>query len=320
MIDTLTARFFTGGFFLSAVLFAAGCTSLHTDRILAIPDAYPEPVEMTAVPFFPQEEYQCGPAALATVLNWSGVKVTPTELAPQVYLPERQGSLQLELIGAARRHGRIPYVLQPQLESLLAEVSSGNPVLILQNLSLPWYPKWHYAVVVGFDLKADNLVLRSGGEERHEVPFKVFERTWRRSDYWAMVVLSPDRLPFTAEEIPYVEAVASLERLSRWPETSVAYATALERWPKSLAARMGQGNSRYALGDLRGAEQAFRQATQDHPKAAVAFNNLAQVLADQGRLPKARAAAQRAVELGGPQQDTFRETLKQIETEINPKE
>ena len=104
-----------GGFFLSVVLLAAGCTPLHTDRILATAAVFPEPVELTAVPFFPQEEYQCGPAALATVLNWSGVSVTPTELAPQVYLPERQGSLQLALIGAARRHGRIPSLFHPPL-------------------------------------------------------------------------------------------------------------------------------------------------------------------------------------------------------------
>ena len=308
------------GFLFISFVLVAGCTPLHTDRVLSTAEVFPQPVELMAVPFFPQEEYQCGPAALATVLSWSGVRVTPAELAPQVYLPERQGSLQLELIGAARRHGRIPYVLQPQLESLMAEVSSGNPVLILQNLSLPWYPKWHYAVVVGFDLKGDRLVLRSGTEKRHEVPFKVFERTWRRSDYWSMVVLPPDQLPFTAEEIPYVQAVAPLERLSRWPETTQAYATALTRWPKSLAARMGLGNSRYALGDLRGAEEAFRQATQDHPGAGVAFNNLAQALADLGRLPEAQAAALRAVELGGPQQAAFRETLKHIQTRISPKE
>lgn len=316
MHRTSTARLFTGGFFFLVTLLASGCAALHTDRILATAEVLPEPVELTAVPFFPQEEYQCGPAALATVLNWGGVSVSPTELAPQVYLPERRGSLQLELIGAARRHGRIPYVLQPQLESLLAEVSSGNPVLILQNLSLPWYPKWHYAVVVGFDLKRDRVILRSGPIERHETPFKVFERTWRRSDYWALVILPPDRLPFTAEEIPYVQAVAPLERLARWPDTAQAYATALTRWPKSLAARMGLGNSRYAQGDLRGAEEAFRRATQEHPDAGVAFNNLAQVLADQDRLPEAQAAAQRAVELGGPQRKTFRETLKQIEGKL----
>jgi hypothetical protein len=309
-----TARFCTGGFVILMLVLTAGCAALQTDRIRATAEVFPEPVELTSVPFFPQEEYQCGPAALATVLAWSGIRVTPSDLAPQVYIPERQGSLQLELIGAARRHGRIPYVLQPQLESLMAEVASDNPVVILQNLSLPWYPVWHYAVVVGFDLKSDRLILRSGREQRHEVPFKVFERTWRRSQYWSMVVLPPDRLPFTAEEIPYVQAVAPLERIGRWNDTALAYDMALTRWPKSLAARMGLGNSRYALGDLHGAEEAFRQATRDHPDAAVAYNNLALTLADQQRWQEARSAAQRALDIGGPHAESFRDTLQLIES------
>ena len=319
MSKTKTARMASGGFFFLIFLFVSGCTTLQTERIRATANAFPRPVELTTVPFFPQEEYQCGPAALATVLNWTGVPVTPDQLAQQVYLPGRQGSLQLEMIGAARRHGRIPYVLRPELESLLAEVASGNPVLILQNLSFWWYPKWHYAVVVGFDLPRDRIVLRSGKEQRHDIPIEIFERTWRRSHYWAMVVLSPDRLPFTAEEIPYLQAVAPLERLARWPEATTAYNIALKRWPKSLAARMGLGNSRYALGDAPGAEEEFRHATQDHPDAAVAFNNLAQVLADQNRWPEARAAAQRAVELGGPQIETYRETLRSIEAQSENK-
>jgi hypothetical protein len=296
------------------MLFASGCATLQTDRVRATANAFPQPVELTAVPFFPQEEYQCGPAALATVLNEAGITVTPEQLVQEVYLPKRKGSLQLEMIGAARRHGRVPYVLRPELESLFAEVASGNPVLILQNLSFWWYPKWHYAVVVGFDLPHDRIVLRSGKEPRHDIPIEIFERTWRRSRYWAMVVLSPDRLPFTAEEIPYVQAVVPFERLARWPEASTAYSAALKRWPKSLAAQVGLGNSRYALGDASGAEEAFRQATLEHPDAAAAFNNLAQVLADQHKWPEARTAALRAVELGGPQIETFRETLKQIET------
>lgn len=308
-----TARLCAGGLVFFVIVLTAGCATLQTDRIRATAEVFPDPVELTSVPFFPQEEYQCGPAALATVLTWSGIQVTPSDLAPQVYIPERQGSLQLELIGAARRHGRIPYVLQPQLESLLAEVATDNPVVILQNLSLPWYPIWHYAVVVGFDLKSDRLVLRSGREKRREVPFRVFERTWRRSQYWSMVVMPPDRLPFTAEEIPYLQAVAPLERIGRWNETVIAYDTALKRWPKSLAARMGLGNSRYALRDLHGAEEAFRQAIRDHPDAAVAYNNLALTLADQQRWGEARVAAQRAVDIGGPQLQAFRDTLQQIE-------
>ncbi len=306
-------RFIPGGFLIMGLLLTAGCAApLQTDRLLQTARAFPQPVELSEVPFFPQEAYQCGPAALASALNWTGVPATPEALAPQVYLPERKGSLQLELLAAARRHGRIPYVLRPQLESLFAEVASGNPVLVLQNLGLSWIPKWHYAVVVGFDLPRNQIVLRSGLKQRHVIPIHVFERTWRRGNYWATVVMPPDRLPHTAEELPYLQSVVPLERLKRWREAAAAYNAALKRWPKSLPAQLGRGNSLYALGDLHGAEQAFRQAVRDHPDSVPALNNLAQTLADQGRWRQAERVALRAVELGGPLLDASRETLDQI--------
>ena len=64
----------------------------------ATPRQLPQQLELTAVPFHPQELYQCGPAALATVLNWSGEQVRPSALVDEVYLPGRQGSLQLEML------------------------------------------------------------------------------------------------------------------------------------------------------------------------------------------------------------------------------
>ena len=302
-----------GRFFLVLLLVTlAGCATLQTDRLIESAAAFPQPVELTAVPFFPQEAYQCGPAALATVLNSSGLNVTPEALAPQVYLPERQGSLQFELLAAARRHGRVPYVLRPQLETLVTEVASGHPVLVLQNLGVAALPRWHYAVVVGFDLARAEVVLRSGREHRHITSLRTFEHTWRRGDYWAVVVLPPDELPQTAEELPYLQSVLTLEKLKRWQDASTAYNTALTRWPKSLGAHMGLGNSRYALGDLRAAEDAFRAATRAHPNAAVAFNNLAQVLADRSRWGEAEQAARRAVEIGGDNADVFRQTLAHI--------
>ena len=308
------ARLWPGVFFLVLPLvMLAGCATPQTDRLLESATAFPRPVELTAVPFFPQEAYQCGPAALATVLNGSGLNVTPEELTPQVYLPERQGSLQFELLAAARRHGRVPYVLRPQLEAITTEIASGNPVLVLQNLGISAVPFWHYAVVVGFDLARAEVVLRSGREHRHVTSLRTFEHTWRRGDYWAVVVLPPGELPQTAEELPYLQSVLALEKLKRWQDAASAYGAALTRWPRSLGAYMGLGNSRYALGDLRAAEAAFRAATRAHPNAAVAFNNLAQVLADRARWREAEQAARKAVEIGGENADVFRQTLARVE-------
>jgi hypothetical protein len=271
------------------------------------------PVELKAVPFFAQEDYQCGPAALATVLVWSGVNITPAELTPQVYVPSRKGSLQIELLGATRRQGRIPYVLQPRLAALLTELSSGHPTLVLLNLGLSWYPVWHYAVVIGYDIEHNQIIMRSGRLPRDVVRMEVFERIWARSGYWALLVLPPDALPATAEESPYLQAVTELERLQQWRPAASAYETALKQWPDSLVAALGLGNARYALSDLAGAEQAFREAVDHHPEAAPAYNNLAQVLADEGRYREAELMVRQALKLGGPLRDTYKQTLQEIQ-------
>jgi tetratricopeptide (TPR) repeat protein len=293
-------------------LFASGCGSLQSKRLVRTPGDLAQRVELKEVPFFPQEAYQCGPAALATVLNAAGASVSPKGLAPQVYLPERQGSLQLELVGATRQHGFIPYVLEPRLADVLKEVEAGNPVLILQNLGVSWYPKWHYAVVVGYDLPQKEIILRSGPVARHVRSLRRFEYTWRRSGYWAIVTMPPERLPRTASETRYVHAIVDFERVQRWREATRAYETALSRWPHNLVAQIGLGNSRYAGSELSDAEAAYRRATRDHPQAAPAFNNLAQVLAEQGRLAEAEAAARRAVQLGGPLEKRYEDTLREI--------
>lgn len=310
------ARRWPGVAFSALLLLLSACAPLQTSRLLDTAPAFPQPVELREVPFFPQLAYQCGPAALATVLNWSGLSVTPEQLAPEIYIPEREGSLQFELLAAARRHGRVPYVLRPQLESLTTEVASGNPVIVLQNLALPISPRWHYAVVVGFDLAQADIVLRSGDRKRHVVSMELFERTWRRGEYWAFVALPPDKLPQTAEETPYLQSVVALEKLGRYEEAAVAYNTALKRWPKSLGARLGLGNSLYARGDRNGAERAFRDAVRDHPQVAAAHNNLAQVLADAGNWEEAEAHARRAIELGGPQKEIFEKTLTRIQARV----
>src|SRR5690606_37665875 len=128
--------------------------------------AWRSPVELEDTPFFPQEKYQCGPAALATVLASSGVDVRPEVLTPRVYVPERGGSLQPEMLAASRDFGRLPYVIEPNLPSLLAEVAAGRPVLVLQNLGVRFAPAWHYAVVVGFSPETGEIVLRSGTQRR----------------------------------------------------------------------------------------------------------------------------------------------------------
>lgn len=299
-----------GVLFLMVLL--SGCATPQVSALRAnAPGTLPQQVELAAVPFFPQEEYQCGPAALATVLVHGGVATTPAALVPQVYLPGREGSLQAEMLAAARRHGRLAYRLAPRLEDVLLEVAAGNPVVVLQNLAFAFAPVWHYAAVIGYDRGREEIILRSGTTRSLVMTFSTFERTWARGAHWAMVALPPQQLPATATETDHVAAAAALERVSV-DGARQAYAAALEKWPGNLAALIGAGNAAYALKDLPAAESAYRQATVDHPRSGDAWNNLAQTRFELGRRNEALIAAQRAVALGGPRLAQYQATLKTI--------
>ena len=275
----------------------------------------PARAEVANVPFHPQTENHCGPAALATALGWSGVPASPAQVAGQVLTPGRAGSLGHDLVAAARRADRLAVPVHG-LEPLLTEVAAGHPVLVLQNLGLDWYPQWHYAVAIGYDLEAGSLTLRSGDEAEQVMPLATFARTWQRAEQWALVVLPPDSLPATADAVAVLRAATGLEQAGRHDAAVAVYAAALERWPDSLAALIGLGNARYAAGQLAGAEAAFRTALSFHPNEAAAWNNLAHVLAEKGDLGEALAAAKRAVDLGGSDAAVYRTTLEEISEAI----
>ncbi|MFV1984343.1 MAG: PA2778 family cysteine peptidase [Thiohalomonadales bacterium] len=274
-------------------------------------------IELTQTAFFPQQKYQCGPAALATVLNDSGITVEPKQLTPLVYIPEKKGSLQIELIAATRRFGRIPYLIQPQLQDLLNEVKAGKPVLVFQNLGLNWYPQWHYAVVVGFDLVKNEIILRSGVEKQHRVNVALFERTWARAGYWALRILKPGEFPVAVDELRYLKALVSLERLNKWSELIISYRRAIKKWPNNKNFHMGLANSYYSSMQLVQAKKHYSQIIAQWSKYAPAYNNLAQVYLDTNDFANALKYVKKAIALAGRHQKIYQTTLSEIQSKLD---
>jgi len=297
----------------AAALLLAACASPPGPRSGTTLATAPAAAELAQTPFFPQTDYQCGPAALATVLAASGAPAAPEALAAEVYLPARRGSLQLELIAASRRHGRVPYVLAPTLDAVAAELADGRPVLVLQNLGLSWIPLWHYAVVIGLDPAQGAVVLRSGRDRRRQMPYARFLDSWVRAGHWALVTVAPDDLPASARPLPWLEAVATFEQLGQRALALQGYEAARQRWPEQSLVWQVLGNARYAAGDRHEARAAYRTAVRLQEDAA-AYNNLAQTELELGCLQAARASLEQA--RGLPASPAVRATLEETARDL----
>lgn len=282
------------GLCLLICLLLNGCASTPQSRQFQaqLPGSLPLAVELADTPFLPQSDYQCGPAALATVLQFHGLDTTPEELTQQIYIPDRKGSLQIEIIAAARRHGMLAYQIEPQIRDLFTEVAAGNPVLVLQNLSFSWYPKWHYAVVIGYDSVNGEIILRSATTERWVTPFEVFERTWQRANFWALTIVPAGDIPKTAKPLQYLKTAYAFEETGHPQLAYKAYKAASQQWPHEADAWMALGNMEYTNANWSEAISAFSNATKLNPESLTSWNNLAYALHANGCKTQTQAALQ----------------------------
>jgi hypothetical protein len=272
--------------------------------------------ELETTPFFPQETHQCGPAALATVLGASGVDTTPEALVPAVYVPGLEGSLQVELLAASRRAGRIPYPIQPALDALIAEIDAGRPVLVLQNLGVALLPRWHYAVAVGYSRDDDSVVLRSGRTRREVVAAGRFERSWSRAGGWGIVLLASGELPARPAEDVYVAAVAAFEGVNAGGTALAAWERAFERWPQSDDVVFAFGNALLGAGERHSAERCYGALLARSPDHVGARNNLAMLLAERGCVAAARTTLAPALD-AAREDATWLSVLEQSRAEID---
>jgi tetratricopeptide (TPR) repeat protein len=290
---------------LAMFVVCAGCASLWQAPLAT------DAVELTATPFHPQQEYMCGPAALATVLQSSGAEVAPEDLIAALYIPERQGTLQLELLAAARRNGRLAVLLDGTLDGIVRQLEHGRPVLVLQNLALRAAPVWHYAVVVGYQPDGDRFVLRSGTTQRQVARRARFEATWRRAGNWAIAVVDPAAEPVGLDPQAYLRAAADLEGAAAHGLALQAFERAAAAWPDQPTALLGKANNLYFLARYPEAIAAYRRLVDQHPDQPVAVHNLSLLLLERGERCEAEAVLN-ATSLDGELIERARRTVAQV--------
>lgn len=298
------------GVFLLASLFLSACS--HAPQTQALPSSsFADAAnELESVPFYPQTQYQCGPAALATVMQYRGVNVLPDDLVDKIYIPEKQGSLQIEMVAATREQGLLPYVIEPELTAILAQIEAGHPVLVMQNLAYSWMPLWHYAVVIGFDVTKNELILRSGETKRWQTSFAAFERTWARSEYWGLVIVPPNTLPADASLARWMQAAYDLQQTGQTQSAEIAYQTAIKQWPDAVEPGIALANLYFDQQQFAKADDVYANLLAQKPETALLWNNRAYSLQAMNCEVSAQQAAQCALQLAPDDaniQSTFNE-------------
>ncbi|MEO0702752.1 MAG: PA2778 family cysteine peptidase [Pseudomonadota bacterium] len=257
----------------AAGLMLAGCAAPIDPASWASPGDVPARAAVADVPLIVQDDFYCGPASLAMVYQWAGQEVTQAEVAQQSFTPGARGTYLADMIGNARRRGQLAVTLSSP-EDLLAELAAGHPVIVFQNLGVRWLPRWHYGVAVAYDTAAGRIVLHSGESERMVMPLDLFERTWARADYWALVVLPPGEMPALDDEIDLLQAGSALERAGQAAAAAAHYRAGAARYPDNWLWQFGLGNATFAEGDTDGARRAWEAALQIDPEAEEPRENL----------------------------------------------
>lgn len=304
---------------LLAVLLAALLSTLtacqtppQTKQLLAAPPDIARAHAIAQVPFYPQQEFFCGPTTLSEVAGFYGLNKSPDNIAPATFTPGLDGTLQIEMAAATRQLGMVAYEQRATMSQLLSLVADDIPVIVLQNNSIAWLPQWHYAVVIGYDLKTKEVVLHTGVTEAHRLNFSTFERTWRRANYWMLAMLPPDKTSDLLDPFIYTKACQDLINTRQTATGVAALTTATQQWPDYWLPYFLLGNHYFSAEPEKAADW-FEQGLETAWQQVAYLNNYAVLLSQLGCHQKASVLITKALQQA-PADSTLLDSQQQIST------
>jgi hypothetical protein len=214
------------------ILLSACQTPIQTKQLLTAPPNIARQYFIPEVPFYPQQQFFCGPTTLSEVAGFYGLKQSPATIAPNTFISGLDGTLQIEMIAATRQLGLLAYAQRANMSQLLSLVADNIPVIVLQNNAIALLPQWHYAVVIGYDLDTAEIVLHSGITAAHRLNFATFERTWRRGNYWMLAMLPSNKASKHLDPFIYTKACQDLLNTHQVDTGIAALNTATKQWPE----------------------------------------------------------------------------------------
>lgn len=236
------------------------------------------------VPFIPPRSDLCGSTSIEMVASyWQAQtgfspKLSTQELDARTLIPAKGGTLEIEMVIAARTDGLIAYPLEPTYEALFSELAAHHPVIVLINRSFSWHPLWHYVPMIGYDEQKRSIQGHFSLQPNEAISIATFAALWKRSGNWGIVLLPPEEIPLTVSVKTFLRAVYAFEKLGNGEDAIVAYQSGQKRWPEDTDILFALANAFYNGSHLIEAEENYRKLLALNPSHPLALNNLAMVL------------------------------------------
>lgn len=141
------------------------------------------------VPFFPQEEYQCGPASLASVLTYWNIHAEPEEIGRKIFSTSARGTLTIDMMLYTQKKGLHVEQFKGTMEALRNYVDSGYPLIVLVDNGISVFQMNHFMVVTGYN--DYGVIVNSGQSQNKFLPEKNFIAAWKKTDYWTLLIKKP---------------------------------------------------------------------------------------------------------------------------------
>lgn len=202
------------------VLTLTGCASAVSPEIKRLPDR----VELNNVPFFRGNAYQSGPGALASMLAYQRVQITPGLLDKPLQLPGGEARLEQSMQQVARQYGFLVYPLNDGLSSLLTQVSAGYPVM-LRFAQGSVFTEPRYAILVGYNRNKQTVLLQAGMNRHLLMSFSSFTSAWEKQGSWAVLIQNPRQLPASLDEQRWSKAANDLAQAGQEQAAGEAFKT-----------------------------------------------------------------------------------------------
>lgn len=298
----------------SCSIFLAGCATSFTHRVNP-PSNFEtrESFYLENVPSVAQKAYQCGPAALESVIRYWGGSADADSIGKTLYESGTRGVFNFSLAQHLKTRGFWSEIhREPGEENLKRWLRKGVPPIVMLDSGTLWARTYHFVVLKGFDDRQEIFYANTGVLETQAIDYGEFERRWKKAGHWALIASPPESVDWELDEAQSIEIAllfeknGNLAQAERWTES------ALRKNPESLTAKFNLANIHAKSNRPEQAKIIYRELLNQHPSRPEISNNLAWAYYEEGRYEDALQVIETAFKNGAPKNYDILDTAGMI--------